>query len=271
MRENVTPREISQLISVLEKPDELIDFYSASLAKNSLLHRLDKALACRRFEDNDGNIEHLGKEAITAFQVALIYFLANSLRPAVTVETGFGLGVSSLAFLASGAEYDHKKHIAIDPYGLSGRGSIILNHISQLPNNRFLVLREPSEYALPRLVSNRDLVDCYVSLIDGSHLFEIVMADFTYLDRVTPRGGCIIFDDVKAPAIETVINFIRSNKRNYHVVQPDQNTVVLIKLTAPDGRKWYHFRPFVVPDRADWTPPHMTETADASATTYRRI
>ena len=253
MRGGLGPREISQLISALEKPDDILAFYRAALSRNALLSRLDDALGRRRFEDENGNSELLDKANVTQAQVALIHFLATSLKSPVTVETGFGLGVSALAFLASGAEYDHRRHLSIDPYGLQGRGEVIRNYIDQLPGKRFALIKEASQYALPRLVSQGELGDCHLSLIDGSHLFEIVMSDFTHLDAATPAGGCIIVDDAAFPAIETVVNFVRTNKRNYRVFSPCDNTAVLVKLTVPDGRKWYHFRPFEVSNRANWT------------------
>ena len=123
-----------------------------------------------------------------------------------------------------------------------------------MAGERFELIKEPSEYALPRLVSTGGLSKCSLSLIDGAHLFEVVMADITYLDRVTPAGGCIILDDAGAPAIETAVNYVESNKSNYHIVRFKNsiNTVVLVKTAPSDGRDWYHFRPFPVPKRKDW-------------------
>ena len=249
------PESVSRLISELKTPEDVINRYQSSLTKRPVLSRLDKALACGRFVDGHGNVERLDDErGISALEVALIHFLVTTLKPVVTVETGFGLGVSALAFLAGTAEYErHKRHFSIDPLGLPGRGSTIRNYIERTYYRRFTYVRERSEYALPRLITSGEVVDCSVSLVDGSHLFEIIMSDVTFLDRTTPVGGCIILDDAIFPAIETVINFFRANKSNYDVIEFGP-AVVLVKIAAADSRKWNHFRPFLVPDRTDWTP-----------------
>jgi cephalosporin hydroxylase len=202
MDEGSAATDIVRLIADRGSPDEIIASYRNALIDNPVLSRLDKALACGVFKDGVGNVEPLGNESITLFQAALINFLVSALKPAVTIETGFGLGVSAIAFLGSTAHYSHKKHFCIDPYGIRGRGAITLNFIRQTSGERFELIKEPSEYALPRLVYSGELSDCSVSLVDGAHLFEIVMADITFLDAATPAGGCMILDDASAPAIE---------------------------------------------------------------------
>ena len=251
------------IVAGLESPHQIMALYRNALIDKPVLSRLDKALACGVFKDDVGNVEPLGNGPITVFQVALINFLVSALKPAVTIETGFGLGVSAIAFLASSGHYSHNKHFCIDPWGIRGRGAVTLNFIRQTSGERFELIKEPSEYALARLVSSGELGNCSVSLIDGAHLFEIVLADITFLDRATRTGGCIILDDAGAPAIETAVNYVESNKNNYHVVRFKKNsiiqkdTVVLVKMDPSDGRDWYHFRPFPVPKRKDW---HLRES-----------
>jgi hypothetical protein len=255
MDRSPTLANISGLISDLQSPNEIMASYRTALINNPVLYRLDKALACGVFKDDVGNVERLGDVSVSVFQVAVINFLVRALKPAVTAETGFGIGVSAIAFLGSTGQYSHQKHLCIDPYGLPGRGATTLNYIQQMAGERFELIKEPSEYALPRLISTGELSNCSLSLIDGAHLFDVVMADITYLDRVTPMGGCIILDDAGFPAIETAVNYVESNKENYHVVRLKKNfadTVVLVKTAPSDGRDWYHFRPFPVPKRKDW-------------------
>ena len=244
---------VSRLVSDLSKPTKIMSFYQSSLSENILLRRLHEALLCGKFEDDDGNIEVLDEAGISMSEVALLHFLLNTLKPRVTVETGFGLGVSALAFLASTSGYEHERHICIDPGGIPSRGRTILNHISKT-TQRFELIKDRSEYTLPRLITNGDLTDCSVSLIDGSHLFEIALADFMFLDRATRKAGCIVVDDAPYPAIEAIINFVAANRDNYRIVEFSDNCVVLVKSGQHDVRQWDHFRPFSVPRRSDWTP-----------------
>src|SRR5262245_13790514 len=131
MDESPPIADISRLIADLENPRQITASYRNALIDNPVLSRLDEALACGVFKDEVGNVEPLGNETINLFQVALINFLVRALKPVVTVETGFGLGISAIAFLGSTAQYSHKKHFCIDPYGIRGRGATTLNFIRQ--------------------------------------------------------------------------------------------------------------------------------------------
>jgi hypothetical protein len=101
--------------------------------------------------------------------------------------------------------------------------------------------------------------------IDGGHRFEQVMTDFVLADLLCCQGGTIVFDDACYPAIETVINYVKSNRPDYavaHLALP--KTTVLRKITR-DGRAWNRFTPFEVPQRYDWTPSDAPELEEAEA------
>ena len=92
---------------------------------------------------------------------------------------------------------------------------------------------------------------CGLVLIDGDHHFDGVFADFYAADKLLTVGGFMVLDDARAPAIETVINFVRSNRVDYEVSLQIENTAVLRK-TNVDKRSWDHFVPFDVPQRNHW-------------------
>lgn len=48
--------------------------------------------------------------------------------------------------------------------------------------------------------------------VDGSHLFDHVLIDFFYMDKLLKAGGYVMFDDLCMPSIRKVINFILRNR-----------------------------------------------------------
>ena len=71
-----------------------------------------------------------------------------------------------------------------------------------------------SHLALPELESRGIKLD--FAFVDGSHLFDYVLVDFFYIDRMLRRGGVIAFDDADWPSIRKVCRFIVKN-RSYSV------------------------------------------------------
>lgn len=107
---------------------------------------------------------------------------------------------------------------------------------------------------MARLLEERAEGCAGLIFIDGAHHFETVMAAFVLADLLCCTEGCIVFEDVWFPAIETVINYAKSNRPGYGIFyRPVSKTSVLRKL-HPDRREWYTFTPFGVPARRDWTP-----------------
>jgi hypothetical protein len=181
---------------------------------------------------------------------SVLYYLVRKLGAAVTIETGFGLGTAALAIMLAKTDVPDQRHIAIDPYRLgSDGGSSLLEHFRRTYGKRFRRVWKRSEIALPEFVAAGNW--CDLAFVDGSHHFEGVLLDFFYFDRLCRVGGLIVFDDIDYPAVEAAVNFIRANRKTYAVAEVGPFAV--LKKLAPDDRQWWHFRPFAVPDRFDWT------------------
>jgi predicted O-methyltransferase YrrM len=64
---------------------------------------------------------------------------------------------------------------------------------TRLNSNKIRVIREGSEFALPRLLSLGEKFDFIY--VDGNHTFDAVMCDAIYSHQLLTPGGIIIFDD----------------------------------------------------------------------------
>ena len=49
--------------------------------------------------------------------------------------------------------------------------------------------------------------------IDGNHTFDFALLDFWYLDRMSPVGGVVAFNDCAMPAVHKVIKFLLTHRR----------------------------------------------------------
>ena len=138
--------------------------------------------------------------------------LQRTLRPARTIEIGFGFGASSLVFMQTHKDLGHppgKRHVSIDPFARDWDECGIVA-VEKAGLIEWLDFRaEFSCLELPRLVAAGDRFD--LAYIDGSHLFEDAFIDIYYVARLLNIGGVVVFDDSSTKDVQKVIRFIRAN------------------------------------------------------------
>jgi hypothetical protein len=202
-------------------------------------------------DPGSGRSEPLTPTGLDRASADILFYVAHALGASRTIETGFGLGTAAQAVLLATKGRPGRSHLSIDPYGAGGSsGTVLLRYLKRTYPREFRRLWKPSELALPKLVMQGRQFD--FAFIDGNHHFDGVTIDFFYLDRLCRIGGFIVMDDVRFPAVEAVVDFIRKNRADYRVTEIDR-FAVLEKLSR-DSRHWSYFRPFRVPEREDWTP-----------------
>lgn len=148
-------------------------------------------------------------------QAQLLYSLVRGLRPRATLEIGLANGISALFIAQALRDNGTGRHVAIDPYQSSEWGQAGMVALERAGLANWVTLREAlSHQVLPEL--ERDGLRIQFAFVDGSHLFDYVMADFLNVDRLLDVGGLIAFDDSDWPAIEAVLRFALAN-RHYEV------------------------------------------------------
>ena len=203
--------------------------------------------------DQSGQSIKIIPGAIAPDQGYLLFYLVRKLRPLVTLETGFGYGMSACFMLTA-----HKLnsigsvHVSIDPHfrhWTKGVGLYTLERLG-LADSHLLIERE-SSHVLPRLKLPKKEKKLQLSFIDGNHLFDRAMVDFFFIDQLTQPEGLIVFDDVSSPALTALLNFIAANRRDYRLLRPNPRTIICQKI-GRDKRPWDHYRPFEASTGHDW-------------------
>lgn len=157
-----------------------------------------------------------------------LYGLVRRLRPETTVEVGMANGLSTLFITAALEAEGQGRHIAIDPYQTTEWQSTALGLLRQAHlAHRVELVERPSHMALPEL--ERAGIRSQFLFVDGSHLFDYVMADFVAADRILDVGGLLVLDDSDWPAVRAAIRYILLN-RHYSVAHPE------VVIEPPPGR-----------------------------------
>jgi hypothetical protein len=240
----------------LPSQDTLVANLQLFASTSDPISRILSASKTGIFIHPDGRTDDLGKVRLSQPQAGLLYHLASLCPKPLSFEVGFGMGSTAGVITASRAAAGQPfEHIAFDPYGLpDGRGKVVASYLEQVFSGHFKLIKKRSEVGLATMLDKHGPHCAGFIHIDGSHHYENIMADFVLAELLCCNGGYIVFDDAMFPAIETVLNYIASNRPDFELSHlPVHNTSVL-KRIGPDLRGWSDFKPFLVPQRSDWEP-----------------
>jgi hypothetical protein len=213
------------------------------------------ALRSGVFQHPDGRVDHLGDVRVTLEQAGLLAFLAKQCPKQLSIEVGFGMG-STAAVILGTRRLQRKPfvHLIFDPFGLpDDAGKVVQSYLEGHFPKAFRRVMKPSEIGLAQLIDKRGAGIAGMVFIDGGHRFENVMTDFVLADQLCCEGGYVVLDDAWFPAIESVVNYVKSNRPDYAVAHLAVPNCTVLRKIAPDQRGWDAFKPFEVPQREGWT------------------
>lgn len=192
-------------------------------------------------------------EEETALMLARLTWESGALR---TIETGMAAGHSAVAIATVHQRRGEGHHTCVDPYQTTHWKSAGLELCRKADVDALIELvEEPSELALPQLVAAGAKFD--LAFVDGLHLFDHILIDFFYFDRMLEEGGIVIFHDTWMPAVQKAVGFVLSN-RAYERIEgrtaemERQSNVAALRKTGTDDRDWFFDRPF---DEGLYDPP----------------
>ena len=194
----------------------------------------------------DGQLHEVNRfNGISPQEGIWLYQLCRDSKPKATLEIGMCYGFSTLFFLAALAKNGSGLHTSIDPNETSHWHGIALTKIKEIGLQGSLrLLEDTSSRAAVDLCREGCAFD--LILIDGAHLYEYALADFTLFAPLCSIGGHIILDDTWMPSIRTAISFIRTNRRDFSEVRPVVPEFAVFRKIGEDRRDWDHFARFEV-------------------------
>lgn len=174
-----------------------------------------------------------------------IYELCRLVRSQATLEIGLAYGFSTLFFLAALAENRNGRHTSADPHhrNVPGRwAGIGLMLARRLGGERFRFIEERSFAALTHLADHSQCFD--IIFVDGRHLFDFIVTEFTLSTELCSMGGYIILHDAWLPSIQRAVAFIRANRTDFEYVETPVANIAVFRHTTTDDRLFRHFVDF---------------------------
>jgi predicted O-methyltransferase YrrM len=178
-----------------------------------------------------------------------LHDLCVSVRPETTLEVGMAYGFSTLYILAALAENQHGEHTAVDPFQVSTYLGIGLGHAQASIRGKgmaaaFQLVEERSDRAAIDFARAGRAFD--VIFIDGNHRFDDVLVDFYLYAPLCTMGGHIVLHDTGMSSINTVANYLRTNRFDFEWVPTGVHNLGAFRKVGEDARASSHFRKFEV-------------------------
>ena len=198
----------------------------------------------------DGRSHPIDKRTrIPPSQGMWLYNFCTSVKPQALLEIGMAYGYSTLYFLAAIAKNQRGHHTAIDPYQRTQWQGIGLAHTQALvptkgPDSPFQFIEDRSDRAATDLIRSNSTFE--VIYIDGNHRFDDVLVDFYLFAPLCTVGGHLIFDDMWMSSVQTVVAYIRANRKDFVKVHTGESNLAVFRKVGNDVRKWTNFRKFPV-------------------------
>jgi predicted O-methyltransferase YrrM len=155
-----------------------------------------------------------------------------------TLETGFGLGLSAASIMTASGD----RHVAIDPFQ-ADYDSCGLKNIERLGLSANLEFHADfSHSVLPQLLKQGRRFE--FMFIDGDHKFDGQFIDFYYASFLIEEGGFIVLHDTWMRGTSYLMNYVRSNRKDFQYVPQDLRNIAVFRKTGVDQRDWMHFEGF---------------------------
>jgi hypothetical protein len=171
---------------------------------------IDEIYGSKQCKDLEGNVVDPFTASIPSTDGMVLYENIVEMKARKTLETGMSYGMSTLFMCQALKENGGGNHVAIDPEESTTWRSIGILNVEKAGFQDMVRLYEaPSYKILPQLVTEGERFD--LAFIDGLHLFDAVLIDFFYMDKLLDIGGRIVLHDTFMPSVRKALAFILRN------------------------------------------------------------
>ena len=184
---------------------------------NNALDEVARMLETRRMTSPHDESLSIPEDAVTLEQAALFYYLVTTLKPILSIETGFKLGLAAavitLAHMGNGLNGGHVPIQDQAKQVLDGAGFYTLQRLNL---QGYQIMEHPPSVVLPQVYSqglNQGLLFVYLNSAENAD--EQVM-EYFYLNRMLNEGGVIAINTAH-PARRRLVEFIREDRDDYAI------------------------------------------------------
>ena len=176
---------------------------------------LEEVFSTRKFINSKGQKLEIHGETSKG-QCGFLQEIIRNHKFTKSLEIGFAFGLSALAIVEEIVKNDGRRHCVIDKFQHADWGGNGLDLIRQSGYEEELEFYEEYSYkVLPSLLSDGRRFDFVY--IDSTKVFDWLLVDFFFIDKMLEIGGIIVFDDTGYFSIRKLARLIQGLP-HYNVV-----------------------------------------------------
>ncbi len=190
----------------------------------------------------------------------------DKVKPQKSLEVGFALGISTLFILEKYRELDaaDKCHIIIEPFSW---GDAAIHNIRKEGLEKYVDIRNDfSHVVIPSLFLDKERIQ--FAYVDTTKVFDTVLHDFYFIDKILDVGGVVVFDDATMGGISIVMRFINSLP-HYEIMDKYEKTDVSRAFKI--GRSVFEKAIALIPFKEKYLPFYSLKTSSQLGLDYNAI
>ncbi len=197
---------------------------------------LDKIFSEHQVEDAGQNKYRL-HSATSKNQCEFISKILKELKPEYTLEIGLAYGISTIAILeVLGQNNQLFHHTVIDPYQVDWH-NVGLHYIKKLGFDKQVTFHEKfSDEVLSMMASEGKRIQFVY--IDSSKVFDVLLTDIHFLNKMLDINGIIVLDDCRYPGIRKLIRYMAVHP-SFHIYRGLDKDHYSLKRSI--SSQLYHF------------------------------
>ena len=192
--------------------------------------------------------------------------LYDRVKPRKSLEVGLAFGISTLFILEKCRENGAapKSHIVIEPWL---RDDVAMHNIRSAGLEDYLDLRNDlSDVVIPSLYLDHERIQ--FAFVDTTKVFDIVLQDFYFIDKILDIGGVVIFDDASTGGINLVMRFI-ATLPHYEIYDTFEKVKVSARYTT--GLRLFEIGTNLLPFKKKYMNFYSFKTSTQLGLNYRSI
>jgi hypothetical protein len=205
------------ILTDLPSPQEWLDRLDVACHEMPALDEVIQLIKLGHVPTPMGELMKLSEDSVTMEQAALLFYLATTLKPILTIETGFKMGLTASVFtLAHMRNELSGGHVPIQEQAKLVNEGIGLYTLERLNLQGYQIMEHAPAVVLPQVYMqnlNKGLKIVYLNSAENAD--EQIM-EYFYLNRMLNEGGVMAIN-LNHPARQQLVEFIRNDRSDYAI------------------------------------------------------
>ena len=206
---------------------ELVARFDLARHEDVILDELAQYVQTGRIPAATGELIKIPEDTITIEQLALLFYLVVTLKPILSIETGFGVGLMAammtLAHMRNGL---NGGHIPIQDQAKLAHEGIGFYTMQRLELTGFQLMEHAPAFVLPQVCMQGLNQGFRLAYLNSATSFEEQMMEYYYLNRMLNEGGILAVNTTHLTR-QKLVEFIQKERDDYAVrVMPCDITLI---------------------------------------------